>query len=137
MKIQIRQAGPSASEASIRSHKVRIDRPLDKGGSDDGPMGGELFLTAIVGCFMSTLLAVIKARQAEVSDVLTEVTAALADSPARFTGIEVCVSGACADPESLEKLVEIAERGCIMINTLRHGRPFKPALLILFSPRAV
>jgi len=119
MKIQIRQAGPFTSEATIRNHRVRIDRPVDKGGTDKGPMGGELFLAAIGGCFMSTLLAVIKARQAEVSDVLTEVTAALADSPARFTGIEVCVSGACADPESLEKLVEIAERECIMINTLR------------------
>ena len=55
----------------------------------------------------------------EVSDVLTAVTVTLAGSPARFTGIEVCVSAECADQELLEKLVEIAERECIMINTLR------------------
>ena len=44
MNIQIRQIGSSASEAAIRSHRVPIDRPTDKGGADEGPMGGELFL---------------------------------------------------------------------------------------------
>ena len=43
-------------------------------------MGGELFLAAIGGCFMSNLLAAIDARHAEVSGVQTEVIATLADS---------------------------------------------------------
>ena len=47
-------------------------------------MGGELFLAAVGGCFMSNLLAAIRARNAEVSNVRTEVVAELADSPARF-----------------------------------------------------
>ncbi len=119
MNIQIRQIGSSTSEAVIRSHRVPIDRPTDKGGDDEGPMGGELFLAAIGGCFMSNLLAAIKARQAKVSEVQTEVTATPSGSPPRFTEIELCVSAECADRELLEKLVEIAERGCIMMNTLR------------------
>jgi len=123
MNIQIRQNGSSASEAVIRNHRVPIDRPTDKGGADggadEGPMGGELFLAAIGGCFMSNLLAAIKARQAKVSEVQTEVTATPSGSPPRFTEIELCVSAECADRELLEKLVEIAERGCIMMNTLR------------------
>ena len=119
MNIQIRQNGSSASEAVIRSHRIPIDRPTDKGGADEGPMGGELFLAAIGGCFMSNLLAAIKARQAKVSEVQTEVTATPSGSPPRFTEIELCVSAECADRELLEKLVEIAERGCIMMNTLR------------------
>ncbi len=68
---------------------------------------------------MSNLLAAIKARNAEVFDVQTEVTVTAAESPARFTAIELCVSAECADPELLEKLVEIAERGCTMVTTLR------------------
>jgi putative redox protein len=119
MKILIRQAAPSTSEASIRGHKVSIDRPLDKGGADAGPMGGELFLAAIGGCFMSNLLAAINARKAEVSNVQTEVIATLAEAPTRFTAVELCVSAECADRELFEKLVEIAERGCIMVNTLK------------------
>jgi putative redox protein len=119
MTIHLRQTAPTASEATIRGHKVAIDRPLDKGGADAGPMGGELFLAAIGGCFMSNLLAAINARKAEVAGVQTEVTATLADAPTRFTAIELCVSAECADRELFEKLVEIAERGCIMVNTLK------------------
>ena len=84
MTIQIRQISASASEATIVRHRVPIDRPASKGGSDSGPMGGELFLASIGGCFMSNLLAAIKARDSKISDVRTEVTATLADSPARF-----------------------------------------------------
>lgn len=119
MTIQIRQIDSSTSTAVIRQHRVLIDRPVDRGGADEGPMGGELFLAAIGGCFMSNLLAAVKARQAEVSNVQTEVTAAFAGTPIRFTEIELCVSADCRDRQLLEKLVEIADRGCIMMNTLR------------------
>ena len=119
MKIQLRQISASASEASIGRHRVPIDRPEAKGGTDAGPMGGELFLAAVGGCFMSNLLAAIKARQADISDVSVEVLGSIADSPARFTGVELRVAAKGGDQELLERLVEIADRGCIMMNTLR------------------
>ena len=119
MQIEIRQTGASASEAAIREHRVPIDRPAAKGGADAGPMGGELFLAAVGGCFMSNLLAAIKARDAKISGVSTDVIATLAESPARFSAIELRVSADYEDRDLLEKLVEIAERGCIMVNTLR------------------
>lgn len=119
MTIHLHQTSSSASEATIRGHNVTIDRPADKGGTDTGPMGGELFLAAVGGCFMSNLLAAIKAREARVSAVQTEVTAKLEGTPARFTGIALQVAADCEDRDLLEKLVEIAERGCIMANTLR------------------
>ena len=37
----------------MRSHQVLVDRPVEKGGADEGPMGGELFLAAVGGCFMT------------------------------------------------------------------------------------
>ncbi len=119
MKIQIHQTSVSTSEAELRHHKILIDRPASKGGHDQGPMGGELFLAAIGGCFTSTLLAAIKAREADISDVRTEVIGSLVDSPARFSAVEICVSASCSDRELFEKLVEIAERGCTIANTLR------------------
>jgi putative redox protein len=119
MKIELRQISASTSEATIGRHQVLIDRPVAKGGSDAGPRGGELFLAAVGGCFMSNLLAAIKAREAEIGDVRVEVVGALADSPARFTGVELRVAAERGDRELLEKLVEIADRGCIMMNTLR------------------
>jgi len=119
LAIQIRQTGAATSEAGIRQHKVLIDRPTSKGGDDQGPMGGELFLASIGGCFMSNLLAAIRAREAAVSDVRTEVIGSLAESPARFSSVELCVSANYSDRDLFEKLVEIAERGCIMVNTVR------------------
>ena len=118
--VQVRQVSAATSEAAIRTHKTLIDRPTTKGGTDQGPMGGELFLAAVGGCFMSNLLAAIKAREAQVAEAHTEVVGTLADeAPARFIAVELRVSANCADPAQFAKLVEIAERGCIMVNTLR------------------
>jgi putative redox protein len=118
--ITIRQISAAASEAAIRQHRVLIDRPVAKGGSDMGPMGGELFLSAIGGCFMSNLLAAMRARNVEMPGLQTQVTGTLADNgPARFTAVELHVTADTPDRETLEHLVEIADRGCIMMNTLR------------------
>jgi putative redox protein len=119
MKIQLRQVSTSTSEATLRTHRVLIDRPAEKGGADMGPMGGELFLAGVGGCFMSNLLAAIRAREAEISDVRTEVIGTIAESPARFSAIELHVTADSFDRELLERVVEIADRACIMMNTLR------------------
>ncbi len=119
MKIHLRQISSSASEATIRQHRVQIDRPAAKGGTDAGPMGGELFLASVGGCFMSNLLAAIGARKAEVSNVYVDVVGILADSPSRFAGLELRVTAETGDPELLERLIEVADRGCIIMNTLR------------------
>jgi putative redox protein len=119
MKVQLRQTSASACEAAIGGHRVTIDRPAAKGGGDAGPMGGELFLAAVGGCFMSTLLAAIRAREAEISHVRVEVVGSPADSPARFAGVELRVGAEYRNPELFERLVTIADRGCIMMNTIR------------------
>jgi putative redox protein len=119
LTVQVRQTSTSASEATIRGHKVAIDRPVDKGGTDAGPMGGELLLAATGGCFMSTLLAAVRSREADVRNVLVECAGTLEQTPARFVRIELTVQAECEDRGLLEKLVEIAANGCIMVNTLR------------------
>lgn len=122
MKIELRQVSESTSEATMRDHHVLIDRPQEKGGIDRGPMGGELFLASIGGCFMSNLLAAIRARKAEISDVRTLVTGTIIEAPARFSALEVRVT-ANGPVEQIERLVEVADKGCIMMNTLRGKLP--------------
>jgi putative redox protein len=118
MSIHLGQVSSTTTEATIRTHRIQIDRPADKGGADLGPMGGELFLAAIGGCFMSNLLAAIRARSSVVSDVRTTVIGTIETAPARFVAVEVNVK-ADGSSEEIARLVEIAERGCIMMNTLR------------------
>jgi putative redox protein len=128
VSVQLAQVGASTTEARVRHHRVLVDRPEAKGGADKGPMGGELFLAAVGGCFMSNFLAAIKARDAAVTGAQVEVVGTLTDGAPRYEAVELRVSADCRDRNLLEKLVEIADRGCIMTNTLRGSTQLKVGL---------
>lgn len=117
--VPLKQVGPTTSESAIREHRILVDRPASKGGNDLGPMGGELFLASIGGCFLSNMYAAIRAREAAVSNVQAEVAGRLEGEPPRYEEITITASGDYDDPELFQKLVTISERGCIMVNTLR------------------
>ena len=121
MQIKIKQTGDTTSQAVVREHRVIIDRPTEKGGHDQGPMGGELLLIGLGGCFMSNLLAAIKARKTDITDVETVVSASLVDSPPQIDAINIAVLAKCSDFSLLKKLITIAERNCIVANTLRRA----------------
>ncbi len=121
VKVEVRQIAATASEAQARGHKLVTDRPEAKGGEDRGPMGGEMLLMGLGGCFMSNLLAAVKARAFEVQDLRLVIAGTLGEAPARFTAVTMAVSGRGADRTELDKLVRIAERGCIVANTLKNA----------------
>ena len=60
LQASLEQVGPTTSKAKVRSNAVLVDRPLDKGGADEGPLGGQNQLIALGGCFTSHLLATIR-----------------------------------------------------------------------------
>jgi len=72
---------------------------------------------------MSNLLAAIGARGAAVSDVRVQAEAVLDDTPTRMTAYTLRVTARGNDPALFQKLVTIAERGCIVANTLRRAAP--------------
>ena len=120
----ITQLDHSASSAETRGHRLTIDRPEAKGGQNKGPMGGEALLMGLGGCFMSTLLAAAKARDIELRDTRAEIAGELADdAPPRYVAIHMTISGHAEPASQMKKLVTIAERGCIVANTLRQALP--------------
>ena len=121
------QISDSASEGSARDFSILIDRPESKGGTDKGPMGGEYFLMGLGGCFMSNLLAAIRARKAGVSNVGVEISGSISGNPTRFSRVNLKISGDYGDKEEMIKLVTIAERGCLVANTV------KPAVELTFE----
>ena len=127
--VTTKQISPSASQGRTRNHILVCDRPEAKGGTNQGPMGGEAFLMGLGGCFMSNLLAAIEARKADISDVRAEITATLEEARPRFSAIHVSISAQGEDHALLEKLVTMAERGCIVANSI------KPAVALSFSVR--
>ena len=119
VQVQVKQISPSASEGTVREHNTIMDRPEAKGGENRGAMGGEHLLMALGGCFMSNLLAAIQSREAAVSDVNLTIGGTLETAPPHFSAVEMKVSAVHEDRELMEKLVTIAERGCIVANTLK------------------
>ena len=119
LHVQFESVGPSTTRATARLHTVLVDRPSTKGGEDRGPLGGEYLLVALGGCFMSNLLAAIRAREAAISDVRADVAATMDGPPDRFTEFIVTVSAERDDPDEVRKLIEIAARACAVTNTLR------------------
>jgi putative redox protein len=119
IQVQVKQISPSASEGTAREHHTIMDRPETKGGQNRGAMGGEHLLMALGGCFMSNLLAAIQSREAAVSDVNLTIGGTLESAPPHFSAVEMKVSASHDDRELMEKLVTIAERGCIVANTLK------------------
>ncbi len=115
----VKQTGSSASEADARGHKLTIDRPEAKGGTNSGMMGGEALLSGLGGCFMSNLLAAAVAREIKLDEATAQISAELDNSPARFTSITMQVSAKYPEETDFEKLVKIAERGCVSANTLK------------------
>jgi putative redox protein len=96
-----------------------MDRPEAKGGENRGAMGGEHLLMALGGCFMSNLLAAIQSREADVSNVNMDIFGTLESAPPHFSAVEMKISADHNDKEQMEKLITIAERGCIVANTLK------------------
>jgi putative redox protein len=123
LEVRVEQDGASAAVGIVRTHRVPIDRPIAKGGTDKGPLGGEYLLVSLGGCFMSNLLAAIRARETPLGNVRITVTATIEGTPDRVTAMAMTVGAEGADRERLEKLVEIAGRACIVTNTLKRALP--------------
>ena len=119
VQVQVKQVSPSASEGTAREHTTIMDRPAAKGGENRGAMGGEHLLMALGGCFMSNLLAAIQSREAAVSNVNLAIGGTLESAPPHFSALEMKISADYSDRDQMEKLVTIAEKGCIVANTLK------------------
>jgi len=115
---KVDQLDHSSSRGTAREHTLTMDRPEPKGGQDKGPMGGEALLLGLGGCFMSNLLAAAKAREVEIRNARLKISGELADAPPRYTEIHMLVTAQCSPSGALGKLTTIAERGCIVANTL-------------------
>jgi len=121
VQVNVRQVGPSSSEGTARDHKAVMDRPEAKGGENRGAMGGEHLLMALGGCFMSNLLAAAQSREAEVANVDLNISGTLESAPPHFSAIEMNISADHNDKKQMEKLITVAERGCIVANTLKNS----------------
>jgi len=106
--------------------KIIVDRPVSKGGNGGGLMGGQYLLLGIGGCFCSTLFEASIAREITLEGLQVHIRAEISDSlPKRFSEVHLKVSyDTCSKPAEFQKLLQIAEKGCLSINTIKNGMGF-------------
>lgn len=123
MEITLKQTTGTSVQTTIEDFTINVDRPVSKGGGGSGLMGGQYLLIGIGGCFCSTLFAAAKSRGITFKGLTARVEAKLSDDlPKRFTAVSVDVSYShCNHPDAVEKLLKIAEKGCISLNTVKRG----------------
>ena len=123
IELQLKQHSPTSMKLVNDQFAVIVDRPISKGGGGTGLMGGQHLLMGIAGCFCSNLFAASQARDILLEGVEVHITAQTSDTaPPRFTEIQMDVSYAhCSDPDSFPKLLQIAEKGCISVNTVKNS----------------
>jgi putative redox protein len=119
IEIVLEKITGTATAGKIRNHQVIVDRPESGGGTNAGPMGGELFLASIGGCFMSTLVAAAAARELSIDGATCTVIGEVAEGPRRFSRVTLTVDNAACAADELDKLLTIAARGCLVVNTLK------------------
>ena len=121
--IYLEQYSKTSMKLRNDTFSVIVDRPKEKGGSGEGLMGGQYLLIGIAGCFCSNLFAAAETRSIKIEGLNVKVTAVISDDiPKRFTGVSLSVSYAeCLDENALKKLLIMAERACISINTVKNG----------------
>ena len=68
---------------------------------------------------MSTLLAAVRTREVDVSNVRVSVHGTIGGVPERFESMTLHVSAKYSDDDLMRKLVAMAERGCLVTNTLK------------------
>ncbi|MDO6803285.1 OsmC family protein [Wenyingzhuangia sp. 1_MG-2023] len=123
LKIHLKQCSKSTMELENDKLKIIIDRPIENGGEGKGILGGEYLLTGIGGCYSSNLFAAAQSRNINIEGLALEITATISqDIPKRFSKIDIAVSyESCSDEQVFDKLMAIAERACISVNTVKNG----------------
>ena len=116
--VKVDQLDHSVSQGTTRNHTLTMDRPEAKGGQNKGPMGGEALLMGLGGCFMSNLLAAAISRDIQISNAAVEIDGIIAETRPLYTDIHMKITADCSEPDQFEKLVTMAERGCLAANTL-------------------
>ena len=126
LKIHLKQCSKNAMRLENDKLKIITDRPIEKGGEGKGILGGKYLLTGIGGCYSSNLFEAAQSRNIKIEGLALDITAIVSeDIPKRFSKIDIVISyQSCSNEQVFDKLMTIAEKACIAVNTLKNGLIF-------------
>jgi len=120
VRVKVSQASASLSHGTIEysNSQYPIDRPVEAGGSGAGALGGEIWLVGLGGCFMSTLLAEVRERNADIDEVEINTIGTHSEELRRFTKIQLVVTANYEDKELFETLIRDSRIKCLVMNSM-------------------
>ena len=106
-------------EIEMREHRLIVDEPEEKGGTDQGPMPAELLAASLASCTAITMemYAARKEWGLGTVEVVVEFTEATVDDPPTFD-VRIILGGHLSD-ENRDRLLTIAGK-CPVHKALKH-----------------
>ena len=117
-------AGTGAAVGWAGCHTLVVDRPAGKaGGAGLGFNGAQLLALALGGCFCNDLRYAADAMGIPLGGIAVSVTLALDGAPLLATAATLEVACETLDGSDPTRVIERAEAGCMVGNSLRQGVP--------------
>ncbi len=116
MEITAYWEGGYRCRVPVRQFEVVADEPSQYGGTDEGPMPTELFMSALASCFTMAIYHAFRKGGVELPDLAVRVEADY--EGLRFAHIRVEVHSS-HPREAIEEILDRAISYCYISNTLR------------------
>jgi len=111
-------------DVRARQFTVPIDEAPEFNGEDTGMMPTELLLCSLASCFCLALVYLAKKKRIEVKDMSVIVKGEKDLRNFQFSRLLVEVDSSLA-PETVEKIVTLAEKYCFVSNTVSKSCPIE------------
>jgi putative redox protein len=122
--------GPKKVTLSVRGHEIIADKPVEKGGTEKGPMPSEIFLAALASCESMSFMRVAEARRVPISG-LNVTASAHFDEKGFIDSIELAYAAKTGAAEKdVAKVLELAEKFCTVKALVKH-LPVKSTITIV------
>ena len=123
-EVKVKLVEGTTGIAIADGNAIVVDRSSQLGGTELGFKGGDLFLSSIGTCILTTLIGQARLKGVELTKVEFTLSGKSGGSPTRLTeiNIDAIVEGDAPD-EVLQELTEFAENKCFISNTVKEGAP--------------
>ena len=102
---------PTTTHATVRSHALVVDKPIEAGGTDAGPMASEYLAVALASCHVTTAIKIAAKRRRPIARIAVRTTLHFEDDLIAKAVLDVEATGDL-DEEELATIFRLVERSC-------------------------
>jgi pyruvate dehydrogenase E2 component (dihydrolipoamide acetyltransferase) len=117
-EVSAHTSGGMAGEVRAGGFSWRVDEPVDAGGNGSAPTPVDRFLGSLAACLALSVEYQADLRDVALAGVDVDVTGTPTEGTVESITVEVAVD-ADADAETLDRIVDLAERTCLVADLLR------------------